>query len=452
MPKIERPATAGAVGRALAVFTAVGLLSAASAGAQDVTLTVALAANPQMQTAASLIEGFYADHPGIKVEFQILPENQLRPAVLRDVATNSGQFDVVMIGAYEVPLWARQDWLVNLSEAYVGDDPDWQVDDLLTPIRNLVSYEGDLFATPFYGSSSFMFYRKDLFEAAGLTMPEQPTWEQIADFAAQLDDDANNVSGICLRGIPGWGQSLAPLTTVINTFGGRWFDENWEPQLSSEKSRETINFYINLIREHGQPGAASSGWAECLQLFSQGRAAMWYDDTVFAGPVLDQAAAEVKDNIGFALAPVKETEASGWLWAWGLAIPNTSRHQDEAWELVSWLTSQEYIRLAGDQAGWGTVPPGSRTSTYEIPEYQTATGDYADLTLRSINGADPLNPTVDPVPYTGVQYVTIPEFEQIGDFVSQQFAGAISGQMSPDDAIAVSEERIREIMRDAGYN
>ena len=448
----RRPASAGARGRVLAMSTAVGLLWAASASAQDVTLTVALAANPQMQTAARLIDSFYADHPGIKVEFQTLPENQLRPAVLRDVATNSGQFDVVMIGAYEVPLWAQQDWLVNLSDEHVADDPDWKVDDLLTPIRNLVSYDGDLFATPFYGSSSFMFYRKDLFEAAGLTMPEQPTWEQIAEFAAKLDDDANNVSGICLRGIPGWGQSLAPLTTVINTFGGRWFDESWEPQLSSEKSREAIEFYINLIREHGQPDAASSGWAECLQLFSQGRTAMWYDDTVFAGPVLDQAAPDVKDHIGFAMAPVKETDASGWLWAWGLAVPKTSRHQDEAWDLVSWLTSQEYIQLAGEKAGWGTVPPGSRTSTYEIPEYVAATGDYAELTLRSINSADPLQPTVDPVPYTGVQYVTIPEFEQIGDFVSQQFAGAISGQQSVDDAIAVSEERIKEIMHDAGYN
>lgn len=437
--------------RRLALTTAIGLSLASAAAAEDVTLTVALAANPQMQTAASLINHFYESHPGIRVEFQTLPENQLRPAVLRDVATNSGQFDVVMIGAYEVPLWAQKDWIVNLGEEYVAEDTDWNADDLLTPIRDLVSYEGDLYATPFYGSSSFMFYRKDLFEKAGLTMPEQPTWDQVAEFAEKLDDDANNISGICLRGIPGWGQSLAPLTTVINTFGGRWFDENWEPQLSAEKSSAAIHFYIDMLREHGQPDAASSGWAECMQLFSQGRAAMWYDDTVFAGPVLDQASDDIRDNIGFALAPVKETDASGWLWAWGLAIPQSSRNHDAAWELISWLTSEEYIKLAGENAGWGTVPPGSRKSTYEIPEYQEATGDYADLTLRSINGADPLHPTVDPVPYTGVQYVTIPEFEQIGDFVSQQFAGAISGQLSIDDAIRVSEARIREIMEDAGY-
>jgi sorbitol/mannitol transport system substrate-binding protein len=421
------------------------------AQAEPVTLTVALAANPQMETAAKLIDDFYAKYPDIKVKFQILPENQLRPTVLKDVATNSGQFDVVMIGAYEVPLWAQKGWIVDLGKDYVAKDAAWNVGDLTTAIKDLVSYKGDLYATPFYGSSSFMFYRKDLFEKAGLAMPEHPTWEQVAQFAAKLDDKAAGVAGICLRGIPGWGQNLAPLTTVINTFGGRWFDEKWEPQLSSPKTKEAINFYVDLLKTHGQPDAAKDGWQECLQLFTQGKAAMWYDDTVFAGPVLDQASPAVKGNVGFAMAPVKETKTSGWLWAWGLSIPKTSRHPDEAWKLISWLTSQDYIKLAGDKAGWGTVPPGSRQSTYTLPGYQEATGAYADLTLASIRGADPLHPTLQPVPYTGVQYVDIPEFEQIGDFTSQQLAGAISGQNTTDEAIKASEAKIKEVMEDAGY-
>ncbi|MEZ2132964.1 MULTISPECIES: sugar ABC transporter substrate-binding protein [unclassified Sinorhizobium] len=446
---MRRPAIAGAL---ISTFSlSFGMLGTQAAHAEDVNLTVALAANPQMETAAKLIDHFYAKYPGIKVKFQTLPENQLRPTVLKDVATKSGQFDIVMIGAYEVPLWAEKGWIVNLSQTYVGNSPDWKVDDLITPIKDLVSFKGNMYATPFYGSSSFMFYRKDLFERAGLTMPEQPTWDQIAEFAAKLDDKSKNQAGICLRGIPGWGQSLAPLTTVINTWGGRWFDEKWAPQLSSTKTKEAINFYVDLLKTHGQPDAAKDGWQECLQLFTQGKAAMWYDDTVFSGPVLDQANDVVKGNVGFALAPIKEKPGSGWLWAWGLSIPNTSKHPDEAWKLISWLTSEEYIKLAGEEAGWGTIPPGSRNSTYKIPQYQKAAADYADLTLKSISAANPLKPTVDPVPYTGVQYVTIPEFEQIGDFTSQQLAGAISGQMSADEAIAASEEKIKEIMTDAGY-
>ena len=415
-----------------------------------VTLTVALAANPQMQTAAKLIGNFEQKYPDIKVQFQTLPENQLRPAVLKDVATKSGQYDVVMIGAYEVPLWAQKGWIVDLS-SYANSDTAWSQADLLKPIRNLVSYQGKLYATPFYGSSSFLFYRRDLFAKAGLTMPTTPTWDQVAQYAAKLDDKNAGVSGICLRGVPGWGQNLASLTTVINTFGGRWFDQKWQPQLADTKTKAAISFYVNLIRQHGQPDAAKDGWQECLQLFSQGHAAMWYDDTVFAGPVLDQAGAGLRDNIGFAMAPVKETKASGWLWAWGLSIPTTSRNKDAAWKLIAWLTSPEYIKLAGSKAGWGQVPPGSRTSTYQIPEYKKATASFSDLTLASINAADPLHPTVMPVPYTGVQYVDIPEFEQVGDFTSQQIAGAISGQITVDQAIDASQKKIVEIMQDAGY-
>lgn len=432
-----------------AVVATAGMGFAALAHSET-TLTVALAANPQMQTAAKLIGDFEQKNPGIKVKFQTLPENQLRPAVLKDVATKSGQYDVVMIGAYEVPLWAQKGWIVDL-DSYAKADAAWNQGDLLKPIRNLVSYKDHLFATPFYGSSSFMFYRKDLFAKAGLTMPANPTWDQVAQYAAKLDDKNANMAGICLRGVPGWGQNLASLTTVINTFGGRWFNDKWQPALSEPESKAAINFYVNLLRQHGQPDAAKDGWQECLQLFSQGHAAMWYDDTVFAGPVLDQAAPGLRDNIGFAMAPVKATKASGWLWAWGLSIPTTSRNREAAWKLIAWLTSPEYIKLAGEKAGWGQVPPGSRTSTYDIPEYKKAVQTFGDLTLASINAADPLHPTVKPVPYTGVQYVDIPEFEQIGDFTSQQIAGAISGQMTVDQAIAASEKKMKDVMEDAGY-
>jgi ABC-type sugar transport system, periplasmic component len=417
----------------------------------EITINVALAANPQMKTAESLIADFKEKNPGINVTFTTLPENDLRPTVTRDVATNGGQFDVVMIGSYEVPIWAQNEWILPLDE-YVAGDAAWDAEDILEPIKNIVSDDGHLFAAPFYGSSSFLFYRKDLAEAAGVTIPQNPTWEEIADAASKMDDDANGIAGMCLRGLPGWGQNLAAITTVINTFGGRWFDESWQPQLTSAETTEAVKFYVDLLREYGQPDAASSGWEGCLQLMSQGKAAMWYDDTVFAGSVLDQATTEVRDQIAFAMAPTGPSgRASGWLWSWGLGITASSKHPDAAWKFISWATSKEYIRLAGDEAGWDSIPPGSRASTYEIPEYLESAAKYADLTLASINAADPLQPTVAPVPYTGVQYVQIPEFVDIGDYVSQQIAGAISGTRSVEEALRLSQEYAEKAMRDAGY-
>lgn len=417
----------------------------------DVTLTVAMAANPQMETAEKLVDQFYAKYPHIRIRFQTLPENDLRPTVLKDVATNSGQFDIVMIGSYEVPLWAQKGWLIDLSSSYLAKDTAYDQGDLLKPIADLMRYKADMYGLPFYGSSSFMFYRKDLFQKAGLTMPEHPTWQQVAEFADKLNKPSDGVSGICLRGVPGWGQNLAAITTVINAFGGRWFDEKWKPQLTAPNTEKAVQFYVDLLRRSGQPDAAKDGWQECLQLFTQGKAAMWYDDTVFAGPVIDQASAAVKGNIGFALAPSAERPYSGWLWSWGLSIPKTSRHPDAAWDFISWVTSQDYIKLAGQKAGWGTVPPGSRKSTYQLADYKQATAGYSALTLTSIDHADPLHPTVQPVPYTGVQYVSIPEFVEIGDFVSQQIAGAISGSLTVHQALQKSQDRVSKIMDDAGY-
>jgi sorbitol/mannitol transport system substrate-binding protein len=437
-----------------------GLLAGCSGGGssdgsdgEEVTITVALAANPQMQTAESLIGDFEEKNPGINVEFTVLPENELRPAVTKDVSTNAGQYDVAMIGSYEVPIWAERGWIIPLDE-YASEDTEWDEDDLLEPIKNIVSDgDGTLVAAPFYGSSSFLFYRKDLAEAAGVTIPENPTWDEVRAAAEAMDDDAADVSGICMRGLPGWGQNLAAITTVINTFGGQWFNEDWETELTMPETEEGVQFYVDLLRDYGQPDAAAAGWDRCLQSFSQGQSAMWYDDTVFAGSAIDSAATpEIADNIAFAMAPTGPAEIpSGWLWSWGLGITKSSQNPDAAWKFISWATSKDYIQLAGEQAGWDAIPPGSRKSTYEIPEYLEAASRYADLTIKSIEAADPLQPTVNPVPYTGVQYVQIPEFVEIGDYVSQQIAGAISGSQSVKDALSSSQDETTKIIEDAGY-
>ena len=434
-------------------LTAAAACSDPSAGQDasgNTTITVALAANPQMKTAESLISDFEKKNPGIKVKFTTLPENDLRPAVTKDVATKAGQYDVAMIGSYEVPIWAKNGWIVPLSN-YVSKDTAWDANDVLQPIKDIVSADGKLYAAPFYGSSSFLFYRKDLAKKAGVTIPQNPTWQEVAAAAAKMDDKKSGVSGICLRGLPGWGQNLASLTTVINTFGGRWFDEKWHPQLTSPETEKAVKFYVDLLRAHGQQDAAKDGWEGCLQQITQGKTAMWYDDTVFAGSALQEATSQVKSNLGFAMAPVDQTKASGWLWSWGLAITQSSKHKDAAWKFISWATSKEYIKLAGTKAGWDAVPPGSRTSTYSIPQYQSAAKSYADLTLKSISAANPKRPTVDPVPYTGVQYVQIPEFTDIGDYVSQQVSGAIAGTQSVQQALKKSQSYTESVVKKAGY-
>jgi sorbitol/mannitol transport system substrate-binding protein len=411
---------------------------AGSLGTSSNTVVVAIVSNPQMQDAISLISEFEKQNPGISVKFVSLPENEARAKITASVATGGGEFDAVMISNYETPMWARNGWLVNL-QPYIEKTAGYDAQDFIPSIRKALSYKGNMYSVPFYGESSFLVYRKDLLAKASLTMPARPTWHQVARLAAKLDDPQHGRVGICLRGLPGWGENLAPLDTVINTFGGRWFDMAWNARLSSPQVHDAVKFYVDLLTRHGEPGAAAAGFSECVTRYSQGQAAMWYDATSMVSTVESKSSSTVVGKNGYAPAPVEKTKHSGWLYSWSLGIPRTSTNKDAAWKFVSWVTSKQYIRLVGNRLGWARIPPGSRLSTYQIPQYKKIAKAYAAPTLDALRFADPQRPTAEPVPYTGIQFVDIPEFQDLGTRVSQQISAAIAGQISVKDALQQSQ-------------
>jgi sorbitol/mannitol transport system substrate-binding protein len=377
--------------RALLGACAITALSAAASA--ETTLTIATVNNGDMVRMQGLTDDFTKANPDIKLQWVTLEENVLRQRVTTDIATKGGQFDVITIGTYEVPIWAKQGWLVPLDNL----GADYDVDDLLPPIRAGLSYEGKLYAAPFYGESSMVMYRKDLFDAAGLKMPDSPTWDQVADFARKLTDKDKEVYGICLRGKAGWGENMAFLTAMSNSFGARWFDENWKPQFDQQAWKDTLTFYVNLMKDAGPPGASSNGFNENLALFNSGKCAMWIDATVAASFVTDPSQSKVADKVGFALAPnTGKGKNANWLWAWSLAIPAGSQKVEAAEKFIGWATSKHYTELVASKQGWANVPPGTRTSLYSNPEY--AKVPFAKMTIDSINSADPTHPTVDAVP------------------------------------------------------
>jgi len=418
-------------------LTLTGCAGAGTLGSSGNTVTIALVSNSQMSDAQRLAPHFEAANPDIRLKFVTLSENQARAKITASTAMGGGEFDVVMISNYETPQWAADGWLVNLSD-YARQTPGYDEDDFIPSIRESLSYEGDMYAVPFYGESSFLMYRKDLFEKSGIDMPHNPTWQQVADAAAALDTP--DMAGICLRGKPGWGEVLAPLDTVINTFGGRWYDMDWNAQLDSPEVEEAVSFYVNLVRDHGEPGPATSGFGECATQFAQGRAAMWYDATSAVSVLEDPAQSNVVGKVGYALAPTVVKPDAGWLYTWALGIPASSDNKDSAWKFISWMTDKNYIRLVGEELGWARVPPGNRLSTYQIPEYQQASEAFGQVTLESLENADTQHPTVQPVPYTGVQFLAIPEFQDLGTRVSQQISAAIAGQKSVKDALAQAQK------------
>ncbi len=419
---------------------------ALTAGAQaETTITVATVNNGDMIRMQGLMDDFYAKHPDIKVEWVTLEENVLRQKVTTDIATKGGQFDVLTIGTYEVPIWGKQGWLVSLNDL----PAEYDVDDLLPAIRGGLTIDGNLYAAPFYGESSMVMYRTDLMEKAGLTMPEAPTWAFIKEAAAAMTDKDAEVYGICLRGKAGWGENMAFLTAMSNSFGAKWFDMDWKPQFDQQPWKDTLNFYLDLMNNYGPPGASNNGFNENLALFQQGKCGMWIDATVAASFVTGKDST-VADKVGFALAPDNGLGKRGnWLWAWNLAIPAGSQKVDAAKAFIDWATNKDYLALVASKEGWANVPPGTRTSLYANPEY--AKIPFAKMTIDSINAADPTRPTVDEVPYVGVQFVAIPEFQGIGTMVGQIFSAALAGQTSADDALAQAQSVTTDEMTRAGY-
>ncbi|MCW1300759.1 MAG: sugar ABC transporter substrate-binding protein [Candidatus Parvarchaeota archaeon] len=429
------------------LLVAIGISSIAAV----TTITIATVANPDMVIMQALSPYFEALHPNIKLNWVILPENELRQKVTTDIAVHGGAYNVVTIGDYEVPLWAKNGWLVPFTSLPATYDEG----DLISSIKDSLSYKGTLYALPFYGESSMIYYRKDLFAKAGLVMPEHPTWNQIETFAKILNDPSHGVYGIVLRGEPGWGENMAPIDTVINAFGGEWFNMQWQPQLTSPAFEKAVNFYVNLDRKYGPPGVTSMGFTECETFFAGGHAAMWYDATVAAGYLSDPKTSSVASDVGFAFAPSDVKKNTGWLWSWALAIPSSipasSEKSEAARTFILWATSKQYIKLVAEKYGWLLVPPGTRYSTYENPNYLKVASAFALITEESIDNADILHPTVNPVPYIGIQYVDIPEFEAIGTQVGQYIAAALAGTQSVETALQQSQDYVLNIMKEAGY-
>jgi sorbitol/mannitol transport system substrate-binding protein len=442
-PRARRaPFVTGALSAALAAAALVPLSAHAAS-----TITIATLNNPDMIELKKLAPAFEKANPDIQLKWVILEENVLRQRATTDITTNSGQFDVITIGTYEAPQWGKRGWLSPMT----GLPANYDLDDVVKTARDGLSSGGVLYALPFYVESSMTYYRKDLFQAAGLKMPDQPTYDQIKQFADKLTDKSKGQYGICLRGKAGWGENMAFVSTVVNTFGGEWFNEKWQAQLDTPEWKKAVGFYADLLKSNGPPGASSNGFNENLTLMSSGKCAMWIDATVAAGMLYNKSQSQVSDKIGFAAAPIAVTpKGSHWLWSWSLAIPKTSKQQDAAKKFAAWATSKEYIEMVGKDEGWASVPPGTRKSTYARPEYKQA-APFGDFVLKAIETADPNDATLHKVPYSGIQFVGIPEFQSFGTVVGPSIAGVVAGQTSVDNALKAANAAADRAVKQAGY-
>ncbi len=426
---------------------ALSLALAWSTGALAATeIVIATVNNGHMIEMQKLTPHFEKANPDIKLKWVTLEEGVLRQRVTTDIATKGGQFDVMTIGMYETPIWGKKGWLKALQT-----DAAYDVDDLLPAMRNGLSVDGKLYAAPFYGESSMLMYRKDLTDKAGVTFAERPTWNEVRDAAARIHDPKSGVYGICLRGKPGWGDNMAFLSTMANSFGAQWFDMGWKPQLESKPWKDAVTFYVDLLKKYGPPGSASNSFNEILALYNEGKCGMWIDATIAASFITDPKQSKVADKVAFAQGPYSATtKGANWLWAWALAIPAGTKDAAAAQRFISWATSKDYINLVAREKGWAAVPTGTRKSTYANPEFLKA-AKFAEAEKKAIDSANPNDSTLPKSPYVGVQFAAIPEFQAIGIAVGQQMSAALAGKATVEAALRASQVAADREMRKGGY-
>ncbi|GIT89626.1 sugar ABC transporter substrate-binding protein [Jannaschia pagri] len=418
-------------------LAAVGVTSGAMADGHATELTIAIVNNGHMINMQTVAEAYTAE-TGVALNWVSLEEGVLREQVTSDTATGGGEYDIINIGMQEAPIWGAAGWIEALEFG-----AEYDIDDMLPAIRNGLSHEGTLYAAPFYGESSMVMYRKDLTDAAGVTISDNDSWDNIKAAAAAIHNP-DEVYGVCLRGKPGWGDNMAFITTMVNSFGGAWFDADFRPQLDSDAWKAAIEFYVDLLGTYGPPGSEGNSFNEILALYNEGKCGMWIDATIAASFL------EV-DGVAYAQSPnAGNPVGANWLWAWAMAIPAGSPNAEAAADFIEWATSKDYIQAVANhpEFGWGSVPTGTRASTYAYDEFKAVAG-FADAEMAAIESAAP--EATDLKPYVGVQFAAIPEFPQVGSAVAQEMAAALSGAKTVEEALADAQSAADAIMSEAGY-
>src|ERR671917_1878543 len=172
-------AAATATALALGVGGCAGWGGGPAAGGPD-TINVLMVNNPQMVDLQQLTAEHFTAETGITVNYTVLPENDVRDKISQEFSSQAGQYDVATLSNFEIPIYARSEWIAPLDE-YVQADAELDQDHVLGPLTaSLSGDDGKLYGEPFYGESSFLMYRADVIEAAGVEMPANPTWQEVA--------------------------------------------------------------------------------------------------------------------------------------------------------------------------------------------------------------------------------------------------------------------------------
>ncbi|KLU59074.1 putative ABC transporter-binding protein precursor [Peptococcaceae bacterium CEB3] len=380
--------------------------------AKQVTIHVACQEHPDVDALKELLPSFEKQY-GVKVDLNVLPQQQLNTKVEIALASNSSDYDVIMMDDMQTAQYAKAGWIVPLdtfiNNTSLTNKSKFNESDFLKGFLKVLAVNGTQYALPFYGESTMLFYNKEMFSKAGISAPPQNMQELEAD-AAKLT--GNGVYGIALRGSRdiNW----YPWAGFLFAFGGHWLDANGKPTLNSPAAVQATQLYGKLISKYGPPGGASFDWNQVQLSMQQGKAAMIIDASNFGPRLEDPKESKIVGKVGFAMVPAGPAGRFPSVYTAGLAIPKGSKHQADAWKFIEWATSKQTQLESAMKVSRADV---TRQSVWEDPAYTQKYNnkDMMQIAVKSMNLANP-----DYLP-------RIPQFNKLSSIVGIAVSKVIAG-------------------------
>ena len=392
---------------------------------------------------AGVVEEF-EELTGIDVEIDLLQYIKMHDKqVLEMTKSGKGDYDLISMVVMWKSEYATADLIEPLEPFFDNpalQAPGYDFDDLIPAYVEVTGIAGGekiyikgpgsrLYGLPFGAETSFLVYRKDLFDKYNIKVPE--TYDEIIEASRFFKENVPGVSGLTMRGASGHHATHAWLLHA-SPYGARVFDENWEPAFNSPESIETIEFMKKVV-EYGPDGITGYTQDEEWQAFLQGDAAMYLDASVFAGVVRDPQKSKVVGNVGFAPHPRARTNLSE-TGGFGLAIPKNASNPEAAFLFMQFLTMKETERKIIEAGG---AP--FRTSSLNDPELAAKYPEFEALKIQLVNA----NPDWRPI---------IPEWGEInGPWLGVAINQALTGEKTARQAMEDIVEPVRDIMVRSGY-
>ena len=388
----------------------------------------------------------------MKVTYDVFPEQNYFDKVTIDLqAGESSTYDVFMTGAYMIWQYAPAGWMEPL-EPFINDpaktNPDYDFEDILPDLRNSEMWnlepgaanlgQGSQYALPWGWEANAYMYRKDIFDANGLTPPT--TLDELVEVSKKLQEISPDNAGIVVRGSLNWATIHPGFMTMYSSYGCKDYDENLVPVMNSACAVEVTEKWIDMVKAAGPEAWTTYTWYQAGSDFGAGKSLSLFDADIlgYFQNQPDTAAAEVLGNVAWAPGPLGPDGALKTnIWIWSLAMNSGSKNKDAAWYFLQWATGKEFLTTGA--VNYSMVNP-VRQSVVDNADFQAKMAEQTDY-LKTLNtiAANDMKIQFTPMP---IFFETTTEWAQA---LQDIYAGA-DAQERLDDLV----ETLTTQLQDAG--